>query len=75
MDTYTLNLSFTEFDTLKATMVISIKNLEKIQNQLQEVLDNPLPPEQYNLYIGSQNNITRDLANMRSILAQVEAIQ
>ena len=75
MDTYTLNLSFTEFDTLKATMIISIRNLEKIQDQLQEVLDNPLSPEQYNLYIGSQTNITRDLSNMRSILAQVEAIE
>lgn len=75
MDTYKLNLSFTEFDTLKATMVISIRNLEKIQDQLQDVLDNPLPPEQYNLYISSQISITRDLANMRSILAQADAIQ
>lgn len=75
MDSYTLNLSFTQFDTLKATLVITIRNLEKIQAELQDVLDYPLPPEQYNLYLGSQTNITRDLKNMRSILAQAEAIQ
>jgi hypothetical protein len=51
MDTYHLNLSFTEFDTLKATMIISIRNLEKIQTGLQDLLDHPLPPEQYNLYL------------------------
>jgi hypothetical protein len=75
MDTYHLNLSFTEFDTLKATMIISIRNLEKIQTGLQDLLDHPLPPEQYNLYLGSQTSITRDLKNMRSILEQIEAIQ
>lgn len=75
MDTYRLNLSFTEFDTLKATMIISIRDLEKIQTKLQDVLDYPLPPEQYNLYLGSQTSITRDLKNMRSILEQIEAIQ
>lgn len=75
MDTYHLNLSFTEFDTLKATMVISIRNLEKIQTEIQDVLDHPLSPEQYNLYLGSQTNITRDLKNMRSILEQIETIQ
>jgi hypothetical protein len=74
MDTYHLNLSFTEFDTLKATLIISIKNLEKIQITLQEVLDQPLAPEQYNLYLGSQTNITRDLKNMQSILYQAESI-
>ncbi len=74
MDAYHLDLSFTEFDTLKATLVISIRNLEKIQNQLQDVLDHPLEPKEYNLYLGSQTNITRDLKNMRSILAQIESI-
>ena len=75
MDMYNLNLSFTEFDTLKATMIISIRDLEKIQISLQDVLDHPLPPEQYNLYLSSQTSITRDLKNMRSILEQIEAIQ
>lgn len=72
MDTYRLNLSWSELDALKAAMNITISNLDKYQDMLNEKLDTSLTPELYAQYLGYLDNISRDKANMRSILSKAE---
>lgn len=72
MDTYRIDLSWSELDTLKATMIKTISDLEKLHMQLDDVLDNSPDFETYNLYLEYLSNITRDKNNMRSILSKVE---
>jgi hypothetical protein len=74
MDTYQLNLSFSELDTLKASIGRTILDLEKLDTQLNDVLDNSPDTKTYNLYLGCLSNVTRDKNNMRSILSQAESI-
>lgn len=74
MVTYQLDLSFSELDTLKATMIKTIHDLEKLDTQLNEALDNSPDSKTYNLYLGCLSNITRDKNNMRSILSKAEFI-
>ena len=72
MDTYRLNLSWSELDALKAAMNTTISNLDKYHDMLNEKLDTPLTPELYAQYLGYLDNISRDKANMRSILSKAE---
>lgn len=74
MDTYRLDLSFSELDSLKAAMNTTIKDLDKCHDMLNAKLDKPLEPELYAEYLGYLANVSRDKANMRSILSQAESI-
>ena len=74
MDTYRLDLSFSELDSLKAAMNTTIKDLDKFHDMLNAKLDKPLEPELYAEYLGYLANVSRDKANMRSILSQAESI-
>lgn len=71
MDTYRLDLSWSELDTLKAAMDKAIADLEKCHDMLNSKLDTPLTPELYAEYLGYLANVSRDKANMRSILCKV----
>lgn len=72
MDTYHLELSWSELDSLKASLIRSIDELEKCNDMLNSKLDEPLPFEQYAQYLEYLANVSRDKANMRSILYKVE---
>lgn len=72
MDTYRLNLSWSELDALKAAMNITISNLDKYHDMFNEKLDTSVTPELYAEYLGCLDNISRDKANMRSILSKAE---
>jgi len=72
MDTYRLDLSWSELDSLKAAVTSAIGDLEKCNNMLDKKLDEPLTPEQYVQYLEYLANVSRDRANMRSILCKVE---
>lgn len=72
MDNYHLNLSWSELDSLRAAMNTTIKDLENCQNMLNAKLDTSLTPELYAEYLGYLANVSRDHANMRSILHKVE---
>ena len=72
MDTYRLNLSWSELDALKAAMNITISNLDKYQDMLNEKLDTSLTPELYAQYLGYLDNISRDKVSMQSILSKAE---
>lgn len=72
MDTYRLNLSWSELDTLKAAMNITISNLDKYHDMLNAELDKPLTPELYAQNLEYLANVSRDKANMRSILSKAE---
>ena len=72
MDTYHLELSWSELDSLKASLTRSIDELEKCNDMLNSKLDEPLPFEQYAQYLEYLANVSRDKANMRSILCKVE---
>jgi hypothetical protein len=72
MDTYRIDLSWSELDSLKAAMITTIRELDKCHDMLNEQLDTPLTPESYNLYLGCLSNVTRDRNNMRSILCKVD---
>jgi methyl coenzyme M reductase alpha subunit len=74
MDTYQLDLSFSEIDSLKAAMVTTMSDLDKCHDMLNARLDSPLTPELYNQYMEYLSNVTRDKNNMRSILSQAESI-
>ncbi len=74
MNKYHLELSACELDTLKATMIITIRNLDKLSGELESMLDEDLEFKQYSLYLSSLASVTKDRANMRSILSQIEAI-
>lgn len=72
MDTYRLNLSWSELDSLKAAMISVINDLEKCHDMLNAELDNPLTPELYAQNLEYLANVSRDKANMRSILCKAE---
>lgn len=72
MDTYHLDLSFSELDSLKAAMNSTINDLEKCHDMLNAKLDGPLTPELYAQYLEYLANVSRDKANMRSVLSKAE---
>lgn len=72
MDNYRLNLSWSELDSLKAAMNITISDLEKCHDMLNASLDEPLPPPQYAKTLEYLANISRDKANMLSILRKAD---
>ena len=72
MDNYHLNLSWSELDSLKASLNRSIDELEKCNDMLNASLDEPLPPPQYAKTLEYLANISRDKANMRSILLKAD---
>lgn len=72
MDTYHLELSWSELDSLKASLTRSIDELEKCNDMLNSKLDEPLPFEQYAQYLEYLANVSRDKANMRSILLKAD---
>ena len=72
MDTYHLNLSWSELDSLKAAVNRAIDELEKCNDMLNSKLDEPLPFEQYAQYLEYLDNVSRDKNNMRSILRKIE---
>lgn len=72
MDTYHLELSWSELDSLKASLNRSIEELEKCNDMLNSKLDEPLPFEQYAQYLEYLDNVSRDKSNMRSILCKAE---
>lgn len=72
MDKYRIDLSWSELDSLKAAMSSTINDLEKCQDMLNAKLDTPLTPELYAQHLGYLANVSRDKANMRSILCKVE---
>jgi hypothetical protein len=72
MDTYHLKLSWSELDSLKASLVKSICELDKCHDMLNAKLDEPLIPELYAQYLEYLSNVSRDKANMRSILLKAD---
>lgn len=72
MDNYRIDLSWSELDSLKAAMNSTISDLEKCQDMLSAKLDTPLTPELYAQHLEYLANVSRDKANMRSILCKVE---
>lgn len=72
MDTYRLDLSWSELDSLKAAVTSAIGDLEKCNDMLDKKLDERLTPELYAQYLEYLANVSRDRANMRSILCKVE---
>lgn len=72
MDTYRLNLSWSEIDTLKASIDRTIATLDKCHDMVNAELDKPLTPELYAQYLEYSANVSRDKANMLSILSKVE---
>lgn len=72
MDTYSLNLSWSELDTLKAAANRAIDELDKCDHMLHAKLDEPLEPIAYAQYLEYLANVSRDKANIRSILCKAE---
>lgn len=72
MDTYHLNLSWSELDSLKAAANRAIDELDKCHDMLNSKLDEPLEPVAYAQYLEFLANVSRDKANMRSILSKAE---
>lgn len=72
MDTYHLKLSWSELDSLKAALNSAISDLEKCHDMLNASLDEPLPPPQYAKTLEYLANVSRDKANMRSILLKAD---
>lgn len=72
MDNYHLNLSWSELDSLKASLTRSIDELEKCNDMLNMKLDEPLEPAIYAEYIEYLANVSRDKTNMLSILSKAE---
>ena len=72
MDTYRLNLSWSELDSLKAATVKTITDLEKCHDMINAKLDTSLTPEVYAEYLGYLSNVSRDKANMLSILCKAD---
>lgn len=72
MDSYHLNLSWSELDSLKAALNSAISDLEKCHDMIDSGLDEPLTPELYAQYLEYLANVSRDKANMRSILCKAE---
>lgn len=72
MDKYCLNLTWSELDSLKAAMSRTIEDLEKCHDMLNEKLDELLEPAAYAQYLECLANVSRDKANMRSILLKAD---
>lgn len=72
MNSYRIDLSWSELDTLKAAINSTINDLEKCHDMINSKLDEPLTPELYTQYLEYLANISRDKANMRSVLCKVE---
>ena len=72
MDTYHLNLSWSELDSLKAAVNRAIDELEKCHDMLNAKLDEPIEPVVYAQYLEYLANVSRDKANMRSILCKAD---
>lgn len=72
MDNYHLNLSWSELDSLKAALNSAVNDLDKCHDMLNSKLDTPLTPQLYAEYLGYLSNVSRDKANMRSILHKVD---
>lgn len=72
MDNYRLNLTWSEVDSLKAAVNRAIDELEKCNDMLNSKLDEPLEPIAYAQYLEYLANVSRDKANMRSILLKAE---
>lgn len=72
MDTYRIDFSWSELDTLKAAINVAITDLEKCHDMLNSKLDEPLSPELYAQHLGYLANVSRDKANMRSILLKAD---
>lgn len=70
MDTYHLKLSWSELDSLKASLNKSIQELEKCHDMINQKLDEPLTPELYAQYLEYLSNVSRDRINMLSILCK-----
>lgn len=76
MTNHTLILSTSELETIQTLMHVTIKKLETMANEVNDVLDDPLVPvEQYDMYAGCLVNMTRDSKNMRAILSRIESKQ
>lgn len=72
MDNYHLNLSWPELDSLKAAINITVTDLEKCHDMINAKLDTSLTPEVYAEYLGYLSNVSRDKANMLSILCKAD---
>lgn len=72
MDNYHLNLSWSELDSLKAAINITVTDLEKCHDMINAKLDTSLTPEVYAEYLGYLSNVSRDKANMLSILCKAD---
>ncbi len=72
MDTYRLELSWSELDSLKAALNSAISDLEKCTDMLNAELDKPLTFELYAKNLEYLANVSRDKANMRSILLKAD---
>lgn len=76
MTQYNFTFSPSELETVQTLMHVTIKKLEVMASEVNEVLDDPLLPfEQYDMYSGCLVNIARDTGNMRSILSRIESMQ
>ena len=72
MDTYHLNLSWSELDSLKAAVNRAIDELERCHDMLNAKLDEPIEPIVYAQYLEYLANVSRDKANMQSILCKAD---
>ncbi len=72
MTQYNLTLSPSELETIETLMAHTIERLDSMITDTNEVLDGPLTDKEYSLYVRCLANMTRDTANMRSILSRVE---
>lgn len=72
MDNYQLNLSWSELDSLKAAINITVTDLEKCHDMINAKLDTSLTPEVYAEYLGYLSNVSRDKVNMLSILCKAD---
>ena len=75
MDTYHLKLSWSELDSLKAALNSAISDLEKCHDMLNAKLDEPIEPIEpiaYAQYLEYFANVSRDRANMQSILLKAD---
>lgn len=76
MTNHTLTLSTSELETIQTLMHVTIKKLEVMATEVNEVLDDQLiPVEQYDMYAGCLVNMATDTDNMRSILSRIESKQ
>lgn len=72
MDNYRLNLTWSELDSLKAAVSRAADDLEKCHDMLNAELDSPLSLEDYTQNLEYLANVSRDKANMQSILDKAE---